>query len=62
MNPAAKPKPASRASARLKQSAATYEDDAEQALKEIMAATGKADRITQDSAKPSRRKPANNRE
>ena len=50
LSPAAKATPVKRVSARPRRSAIANEDDAEQALKEIVATLGKADRATEDSA------------
>jgi hypothetical protein len=46
MGPVAKPKPVRRASARLTRRTTASEDDAEQALREIVATIGKADQAT----------------
>jgi hypothetical protein len=48
---AAKAKPVGRTSAWSRRSATAYEDDAEQALKEIVAARGKVDQATIDRGK-----------
>lgn len=56
MDPAAKPKPVRRAPARLTRSTTASEDDAEQALREIVATIGKADQATARQRKKFARK------
>ena len=67
MSPAAKAKRARTASARPTRRVAAPEDDAEHALKEIVAAMAradmaKADQAAEDSARPLQPKPAKNRQ
>lgn len=61
MSQAAKAKPARSASARLTRRPAGPEDDAEQALKEIVAAMAKADHAAENCARRLRPKPAKKR-
>jgi hypothetical protein len=60
MSPAAKAKRVRPASAWLRRT--TYEDDAEQALKEIAAARGKADQATEARPRRLRSKPKKDRQ